>query len=688
MGGVGFVLTLASDRVEEILIRVESLPVTVFRLRQDITVAQASREVKVASLTFESSDRELAWRLPNTIAERFIARRQAAQKSAARSTVVFLRAQLDTLARQLTASEQALRQFREREQVINPVIEGSSQVDRIVKIQSERSAMEAERSALASLLKEVQAEADRSPDHPSPYRRLLAFPSLLRSLAARELLTSLDQVEGQRAELLTRRTSLDPEVQSLDTRVQQLEGQLRAVAATYLQGLSNQVSGLDTAIQGFGRQLNKVPRREMEFARLQRQPKVLDEMYSLLQTRLKEAEIAQAVDDASVQVVDPAVRPLRPVRPNGPLLTLGGLVFGLMMGVAIVFLKEYLDKSVHTRTDIAAATGLPVLGLIPRIPHNGKRVALIGEWKAVLAEAATPAWKATPSAPAPRRAPGPAMRTTYTFLPPAPNGDEVPGEAEQGETKPGEARAGERPGVSPAPLLRVQRMAITGVGTAIAEAYGTLQTNLLHARTDPPVQAFVFTSAQPEEGKTTSSVNLALSLTHRGTKVLLIDADLRRGMVHSVFGVVREPGLAEVVQGGIPFENACRQVRVDQGGTLHYLTTGKLPANPSGVLASRELRELLEHLRGMYETIILDSPPVNMMTDAALLGGSTDGVVIVARAGITHSAALGYAMEQLGHVRARVLGVVLNDIDFRRDATYDAAYRYYDRGQYTAKASS
>jgi capsular exopolysaccharide synthesis family protein len=231
-------------------------------------------------------------------------------------------------------------------------------------------------------------------------------------------------------------------------------------------------------------------------------------------------------------------------------------------------------------------------------------------------------------------------------------------------------------------------MAITGVGTAIAEAYGTLQTNLLHARTDPPVQAFVFTSAQPEEGKTTSSVNLALSLTHRGTKVLLIDADLRRGMVHSVFGVVREPGLAEVVQGGIPFENACRQVRVDQGGTLHYLTTGKLPANPSGMLASLELRELLEHLRGMYETIILDSPPVNMMTDAALLGGSTDGVVIVARAGITHSAALGYAMEQLGHVRARVLGVVLNDIDFRRDATYDAAYRYYDRGQYTAKASS
>jgi Mrp family chromosome partitioning ATPase len=77
-----------------------------------------------------------------------------------------------------------------------------------------------------------------------------------------------------------------------------------------------------------------------------------------------------------------------------------------------------------------------------------------------------------------------------------------------------------------------------------------------------------------------------------------------------------------------------------------------------------------------------------MMTDAALLGGAADGVVIVARAGVTHSAALGYAVEQLGHVRARVLGVVLNDIDFRRDVSYDAAYRYYDHGQYAARSSS
>jgi len=670
VAGVAFVLTLASTRYDELVVEIEARDQAVVRLRESIVVAQPNREAKVANLTVRSTDRDLAWQLPNTIADRFIARRQSTQKSTARSTVAFLHTQLDTLARQLGVAEFALREFRERENVVNPIVEGTGQVERMIKIQSERSGLEAERAAMAGLLNEVQAAADRKPDGPSAYRRLLAFPTLLRSQAATELLQSLAEVESQRAQLSVRRTSDDPELHALDSRVAELEGQLRSIGATYLEGLSNQVRSMDTAIAGFGRQLSQVPRRELEFARLQRQPKVLEEMYALLQTRLKEAEIAQAIDDPSVQVVDHAVRPLKPVRPIVPLIIGGGLVVGLLLGVGIAFLKEYMDKSVHTRNDVLDATGLPVLGLIPRIPRNGKRMALISQRKVAQPEPATP----PPSVSARvDRTQGPG-RSHYTFL-------------QTGEQNGVEAEVRSLGALVPIPS-RVQRMAITGVGTALAEAYGSLQTNLLHSSIDHPVRAVVFTSAQPGEGKTTSVVNLALSLTHRGTRVLLIDADLRRGTVHSVFDVPREPGLSEVVRGITPFEYACRQVQVDEGGTLHFLTSGSLPANPSAMLASAELRQLLDQLRGEYDTIILDSPPVNMMTDAALLGAAVDGVVIVARAGITHSAALGYAMEQLSHVRARVLGVVLNDIDFRRDVTYDAAYRYYDYGQYTANTSS
>jgi capsular exopolysaccharide synthesis family protein len=676
LGDAHFVLTPATRRLARFEVVVEPLEFTVVRLRSGISVVQPNREAKVAALSYQSTDRELSWKLPNTIADRFIVRRQGIQKATARSTVAFLRVQLDTLHRQLNASELALREFREREHVVNPTVEGTSQVERLVKLQSERSGVEAERAALAQLLAQVQRSAESSGGHSTSYRQLLAFPTLLRNQAASELLGSLAEVENQRSQLLVRRTPDDPEVQALEARDREIQQQLRAVASTYLAGLTNTVASLETAIAGFGNQLARVPRRELEFARLQRQPKVLEEMYALLQTRLKEAEIAQAVDDPSVQIVDRAVRPLLPVSPRKRLLAMAGLMAGLMAGAAIAFLREYLDKSVHTRGDVTDATGLPVLGLIPRIPKGGKRVALITQRKGVQADAA-----AAPPPPKPRAGPMPPQpaKRLYTFL-----GQEP--EAREPEQLPMEVRS--LPSAA-APLpARVQRMAVTGIGTALAEAYGSLQTNLMHSRVDQPVQAVVFTSAQPGEGKTTSVVNLALSLTHRGTKVLLIDADLRRGTVHSVFEVGREPGLADVVRGAVPFEQARREIRVDDGGTLHYLTSGRLPGNPSAMLASRELRDLLLGLRSEYDTIILDSPPVNMMTDAALLAAATDGVVIVARAGVTHSAALSYAMEQLSHVRALVLGVVLNDIDFRRDVSYDAAYRYYDYGQYTAAGAS
>ncbi len=669
-GGVAFELSPAAARHPQIQIGVQSLEVAVIRVRTAIAVGQGNREARVVSLSYRDTDRQLAWRVPNAIAERFIARRQDAQKAAARSTVAFLRIQLDTLARQLQTSERALRQFREQEQVVNPTIEGNSQVERLIQIQSERSALEAERGALADLLAEVDTSARHSPADESPYRRLLAFPTLLKSQASSDLLRNLTDVEDQRAKLLVRRTPEDPEVQALDGRARELEEQLRSVAATYLQGLTNQVQSEDLAIRAFGRQLSNVPRRELEFARLQRQPKVLEEMYSLLQTRLKEAEIAQAVEDPSVQIVDQAVAPLMPVWPRKKLIVVGSLMLGVLLGVTLAFLREYFDKSVHTRADVSNATGLPVLGLIPRIPHPGRRGAIIGQRREVPVEIEPVRTR--------RGAPSPPRMPLYTFLPrpedadlPTPE-DAVPPLSSTPEPDPW----------GPSLRAHTQRLAINGLGTAIAEAYGSLQTNLLYSQAGRPVRVVVFTSAEPGEGKTTSVVNLALSLTHRGSHVLLIDADLRRGTVHTVFEQAREPGFADVLQGKVSFERACRSIQVDEGGVLHYLTSGTLPSNPSGLLASPSVKSLLASLRDRYEMIIIDSPPVNMMTDAALLGSSADGVIVVARAGMTHSDALGFALEQLGHVGARVLGAVLNDIDFRRDVTYDAAYRYYNYGQY------
>jgi tyrosine-protein kinase Etk/Wzc len=630
-----------------------------------VKVSRSGRDAKILTLSYESSDPELTAAVPNLITEQFVTRRSAAQKSVAGSTITFLKRQLDTLAQQLQSAEAALLNYRQRERVVNPTVEGSTQVTRMIQLQSERSSVETERAALAQIVREVErAAATKRPDDPSPYRNLLSFPTLLRNQSTSRLLDALVSVEGQRTELLARRTPADPDVQTLTARIKSIEGELHSVATTYLEGLTHQVTGIDSALGEFGRQLQQVPQRELHFARLERQPKLLEEMYALLQTRLKEAEIAQAANDLSVQVVDPAIRPRRPVRPRPMLNLLLGMMLGGLIGTGAGFLREVLDKTVHTRADIMTATGLSVIGLIPRIPRGRSRLALISKKQ-------LPRSTAGRAAPAPRTGTytAPASPSAgYTFL-----NSEQPGETRGPEPSPSQSE----PLGRIAPVPGVPHVVVSETGTAGMEAYASLLTNLSFSLAENPPRVLAFTSGLPGEGKTTNAVNLSLALAHRGSTVLLVDCDLRRGLLHTVFEGPREPGLTNLLWGQVSFEDARRRIAVDPDGVLDYLTTGGLPPNPTSLVESPTMRNLLTWWRDQYDYVILDTPPVNVITDAALLGAHADGVVLVARAGVTHATSLGYALEQLRRVRAQVLGVVLSDIDFSRDAAYDPTYRYH-----------
>ncbi len=690
--GVSFVmLPEAADR-ERIVIVVSRFTSAVSAVRSGIDVTRTGRDVKIVTLTYRSSDRDLTAQVPNLIAQRFVARREAAQKAAAGSTIAFLREQLDTLSTQLRSAETALLAYRERERVVNPEVEGSSQLNRIVQLQTERSMLESERSSLDKLVKDVQAQAATAdPDHPSPYRSLLAFPSLLRNQAASELLRSLTAAEDERSALLARRTPQDPDVQVLSSRIETIEGELRTLAASYLQGLTHQVGSLDSTLRGFGQELAKVPERQLQYTRLERQPKMLEELFALLQTRLKEAQISQAANDLSVQVVDPAEKPRRPVEPQPMLNLLLGVMLGALLGTGAGFARELLDKAVHTRADVLYATGLSVIGLIPRIPRGKARFALISEKRSgrVATSSSAPAGPPPPAPPI--YTPPPHERTHFTFLNPGEeNGEPQPAAASNGATpqSPHPQPPQPPPPLTPAvPRSGIRRMAISETGMAATEAYGGLLTNLSYALPDAPPRVIAFTSALPGEGKTTNTVNLALALAHRGARVLLVDGDLRRGIVHNVFETQREPGLTSVLWGQMSFESARRSLEIGDSATLDYLTTGALPPNPTSMVESHAMRTLLEQWREQYDNIVIDTPPVNVITDAALLGAHADGVVLVARSGVTHAAALSYAIEQLRRVQARVLGVVLSDIDFARDAAYDPTYRYHRYDQYTTAKS-
>lgn len=611
--GATFLLHPEAALHAEIVVSVRTFERAVASLQGGTTVSRPNREASIITVRYQSADTQLVHQVPNALANRFIARGREVRKTEARSTVSFLNEQIDTLAGQLREAEEALTGFREVEQVVSLQAEAQAQVTNLSRLQADRNTIEAEREALQQLVTEIEREAQTAdPSAPSPYARLISFPTLLRNAAVSELLRTLNQANAERSEYLRRRTMQDPDVVALTARIREIETQLRATATTYLQGLNNQVRAYDRTLAQFASDLERIPAKEVQFARLERQRNVLVEVYTVLQNRLQEARILEAVEDATVRVVDPAVLPAEPVKPRKMLNLLLGLVLGGMLGVGVAFLREYLDETVHTREDVQAATrGAPVLGMIPRIR-------------------------------------------------------EAVGSGRGGRAMPG------TPGE-----LNARLVAGRDPRNPVSEAYRSLRTNLTFANPDHPPKTIVITSALPQDGKSTSAANLCITLAQQGTKVLLVDADLRRGILNNVFDIPREPGLTTILTGKCGIADAIRTIDLGESGRLDFLPSGGYPPNPAEILGSQRMRSLVEALEERYDLVIIDTAPLTVVTDAAVLGTKADGVLLVARANQTEKGALTYSVEQLKNVRATILGCVINDVDFRRDSRYYSTYGKY-----------
>jgi tyrosine-protein kinase Etk/Wzc len=206
------------------------------------------------------------------------------------------------------------------------------------------------------------------------------------------------------------------------------------------------------------------------------------------------------------------------------------------------------------------------------------------------------------------------------------------------------------------------------------EAYRALRTNVTFVGAEKPLQFVAVTSPGPREGKTTTAINLALTLAQSGRKTILVDGDLRRSAVHRAFGLVQEPGLTDVLVGNV---SAAEAVRPEVAPSLDLLPSGSTPPNPSELLGSSAMDALVMELRHDYEFIIMDTPPTLPVTDAAVVSITADATMLVVRSGDTEETAAQRALDQLRRVRARIAGAILNAITHRKDPQY--SYYSYRR---------
>src|SRR3974390_1178613 len=211
----------------------------------------------------------------------------------------------------------------------------------------------------------------------------------------------------------------------------------------------------------------------------------------------------------------------------------------------------------------------------------------------------------------------------------------------------------------------------------MAESYRALRTSLLLSSLVAPPKIIVGTSARPQEGKTTTSINTAVVLAQKGVRVLLIDADLRRPSIHKTLGLGPRTGLSNLLTGSTSLEQAT--LRSNIMSNLFILPAGTPPPNPAELLASSNMRDLLLDLRDKYDHIVVDTPPTLSVTDAVVLSQRVDAIVLVIRSGQTTKQALRRSRDILMQVNARVTGVLLNAVDLTSPDYY---YYYEYQGKY------
>jgi tyrosine-protein kinase Etk/Wzc len=565
-----------------------------------IRTQQARRGGDVISMVCAAGSAEAAQELCAAVSNTYLSLRIELQRDEATAAARFLEEQAGEVEGRLRQAEDSLQDYQRRVQAVALEERAAQEVRQHVQLRGQREQLAAERSALAALI--LQIEEDEG--GPRKYQELASFPTFLRNgnQVVAQLVESLVEWENRRNDLAVTRTEANPELAAVDQRIGEIQLQLRAVALSYEDALSAQIASLDEAIASSGQNLSSIPEEQVQTARLERQVSLLNELYSFLQTRLREAEVARAVDLPSVRVVDRAALPFGPSGPNRKLNFAMGLFLATGAALGVGLLRELTDSRVREREDVEEGVGIPVLAMLPRIPAMTREVSFVRSG----GESGTQRSVALASKPS----------------------------AERDLT-----------------LDAFQSLGVELRFAAIQHGLGEVRT-------------LAITSPGRGEGKTFTACNLAVAQAALGRRTLLIDADLRAGGVARAFGLPRDtPGLVEGLRGSDNGGPRVRRLLIDDAAGMGILPAGEPTIHSTELLESDRFRDLVEEFRDEYDLIIIDTPPLGVLADAAAVGTVVDAVLVVVRGGLTEREGLARAVERLRRAKARVAGIVLNDVD-------------------------
>lgn len=615
----------------------EGEPLSPLDLRRQLTVTPVET-ADILDLAFQSNDPEESAAVINQIMNNYVQFNVAMNRSEATAAREFVERQLPKAEADMKQAAEALRQFKDDNQVYALEAETTATVDAVNDLNSQINTSAAALADADTQALEIRRKLGM------PLEVALKVDTLSQSPGVQQAMVDLQTAQNQLANESTRYTPNHPVVQNLvqqeaalnqllNQRITEALGQAVTVGPAQLQmtdltrdltgqlaqaeinrlSLFNQIQTLNEARNAYIARSQQLPSLEQEQRDLEQRLLVARTSYETLLERRQEADLAENQRVGSAQIIESALVPLEPSGSGLPKYLAAGLLGGGLLAVATAFLLDLVDQSVKTVKDAEALLGYTLLGLVPKFSTG--------------LEGGDPPYG-------------------------NPGGGVSPRVVAQGHSQP-----------------------------FIAGAYQMLQANLKFISSDLPLRSMVISSSIAQEGKSEVCANLAATMAQAGKRVLLVDADLRSPSQHHIWNVLNTVGLSHVLVGEGQLEDALTEVATN----LTLLTAGVIPPNPLALLDSERMAALVESLSSQFDYILFDTPPLVGAADAAVLGKATNGILLVVRPRLVDSAEMIAAKSLLERSGANVLGFIANGVDVRNEhddhasLTKTRPYGYGDR---------
>ncbi len=564
------------------------------------------KDSRLVEIAVEDRDPAFAADVANAVAQAY-EEANLDQKIAFTGTAVdWLTTQVADLKQKLEDSEIRLHEFKKANNIVSVSLEDK-------RTMTAETLSQLNQSLSTTKARRLDLESQRSRIARARQEGLEAvtLQEIVNSHVVQQLKLKLSELKQEDAEISKRYMPEHPKAVAVRERLNMVRGDLEAEIDRILKSLEGEYkqavdteARLGNAIEEVKQEALELNKKEIDYNRLRRERDNNQALYDMVLKREKEASLTRMLKVNNVRRHEAAREPERPVRPRVALNMLVALILGLLGGVGLAFLVDYLDNTVKTQQQVEHLLGLPFLGVVPSIHGENRKQTM--------------------------------------------------------------------------EVVERDHYMIQNPRSSVAECCRTIRTNLLFMSPEKELKLLLITSGGPREGKSTVVVALATTMAQAGSRVVVVDSDMRRPRLHKSFNLPNEKGLSTAILGDSRLDQAILHTAVPG---VDLLPCGPIPPNPAELLHTDSFRGVLRDLSASYDRVIFDSPPVGAVTDATVLGSMVDGVIMVVKAGATPWPAAQQVKRRLTDVNARLLGVVLNDVDLdaRRAGAYYQQYYYYYR---------